>query len=382
MKVPVYLDYMASTPIDPQVFAIMCECLGPDGYFANPSSRSHSLGFAAADIIENARQQVADLLHAHPREIIWTSGATEADNLAIKGAATFYQRKGKHIITMATEHKAVLNSCAYLETQGYTVTYLKPKTDGLLDLEELQSAIRPDTILVSIMWVNNETGVVQDIEQIAAIVKKYGIIFHVDAVQAVGKIAIDLQKIPIDLLSVTAHKVYGPKGIGALYIRRTPRIRITPQIHGGKQEHDLRSGTLPTHQIAGMGKAFALANERLTQENAHIQNLANQFWQELASLEGVLLNGHQTQRVPHCFNLIFAGVDSESLLLSLTSDCAIANGSACHSTYKTPSHVLTAMGIRHDQANAAVRISLGRFTTIEEIRYAAVRIKENVQQLR
>lgn len=376
-----YFDYMASTPIDPEVQASMITCLQSAESFGNPSTQAHRFGWQAAECIEQARCQVAELVHADPKEIIWTSGATEANNLALKGATLFYQRKGKHIITMRTEHASVLSSCAYLENLGFSVTYLKPLASGLLDLEELQAAIRPDTVLISVMWVNNETGVVQDILKIAQMTRQRGIIFHVDAAQAAGKIVIDLQNLPVDLMTFSAHKLYGPKGIGALYMRRSPRIRLLPQIHGGEQEQGLRSGTLPTHQIVGMGCAFALAKARFVQDQNHIQQLSERFWQGLQKLKELKLNGDFLQRTPYCFNISFNHVDAEILLASLP-DLALSTGAACHSAHSTPSHVLTAMGLSASEARQAVRISFGRFTTLAEIEGALAQITAQVQSLR
>jgi len=376
----IYLDYMASKPLDPQVLKVMSECLNSSEHFGNSSSQ-HYFGWQAADLIEAARSQVASLINADPREIIWTSGATEANNLALKGAALFYQRKGKHIITMKTEHQSVLNVCAYLETLGFTVTYLKPDSRGLLDLAEFREAIRPDTILVSIMWVNNETGVIQDIEKISELTRQQGIIFHVDAVQAAGNMAIDVRNTSIDLLSLSGHKLYGPKGIGVLYIRRNPRIRLAPQIHGGDQEYGLRAGTLPTHQIAGMGMACEVIRRQLMTDQNHIKNLSAFLWQELNGLPDVYLNGDFVKRIPGCLNISVAGIEAETLLLSL-SNIALSMGSACHSAHRTPSHVLTAMGLMPEQTHTALRISLGRFTQQDEIEQFIANLTENVQKLR
>lgn len=376
----IYLDYMATTPLDPRVSAAMIECLNSPEYFGNPSSRSHRLGWQAAELIEIARQQVADLLNADPREIVWTSGATEANNLALKGAASFYQRKGKHIVTLKSEHKSVLHPCAYLESLGFQVTYLNPSSNGLLSLEEFQAAIRPDTILASIAWVNNETGVVQDIAGIGRITRENGVLLHVDAAQAVGKISIDVQTCPVDLMSFSAHKLYGPKGTGALYVRRNPRVRLEAQMHGGEQENGLRSGTLPTHQIVGMGAAFAIAKTQFAQDQRHAQQLGLSLWEGLQTIPGLELNGDERQRVPHCFNVSFKGVDAETLLLRLT-DLALSTGSACHSAHTTPSHVLTAMGIRGERARNAIRISFGRFTSAADIAYAVVNIREQLERI-
>lgn len=377
MALPIYLDYMATTPLDPRVLRQITDCLGSADSLGNASSQNHCFGSRAAALIEAARQSVADLIHANPREMVWVSGATEADNLALKGAALFYQRKGRHIITMQTEHKAVLNTCAYLESIGFTVSYLRPTAQGLLDIEEFRAAIRPDTILASIMWVNSETGVIQDIAALSQITRENGIILHVDAAQAVGKIPVDVQSLPVDLLSLSAHKFYGPKGIGALYVRRTPRIRLAPQIHGGEQERGLRSGTLPTHQIVGMGAACALAKAELTQDQQHARALGARLWEGLQKLSGVELNGDFERRIPHCLNVSIRGIEADILLPNLT-DLALSTGSACHFAHTTPSHVLTAMGIRAERARSALRISFGRFTCAADIERAITTIGEQV----
>lgn len=376
-----YLDYMASTPIDPAVLAAMQESLTSNELFGNPSSQNHRFGWLAADRIEQARRQVAELISADPREIIWTSGATEAVNLALKGAAHFYQRKGKHIIALRTEHAAVLQTCAYLENQGFAVTYLNPTSKGLLNPDDFANAVRPDTILAAIMWVNNETGVSQDLASLAAIAKKNGIILFVDAAQAIGKIPVDVKTLPIDLMAMSAHKVYGPKGIGALFVRRTPRIRLQPLIHGGEQEYGLRSGTLPTHQIIGMGAAFAVAKHHLLADIEHVQSLGQRLWQGLQTIPEVTINGDFNQRVPHCFNISIQGIEAETLLVSL-ADFALSTGSACHSAHNTPSHVLTAMGISAKQARSALRISYGRFTTAVEIDRFIEQLHKQVANLR
>ncbi len=376
-----YLDYMASTPFDPEVLAAMYECMNSEELFGNPSSQNHRFGWLAADRIENARKQVSNLISADPREIIWTSGATEAINLALKGAAFFYQRKGKHLIVLRTEHAAVLQTCVYLESQGFVITYLNPASNGLLDPSEFEKAIRPDTILAAIMWVNNETGVIQNLPAITHIAKKNGVILFVDAVQAIGKIPVNVKNLPIDLMAISAHKVYGPKGIGALFVRRTPRVRLLPLIHGGEQEYGLRSGTLPTHQIVGMGAAFALAQTRLFADTQHVQDLSQRFWQGLQTIDAILLNGDFHQRVPHCFNISIQGVEAETLLVSL-QDFALSTGSACHSAHNTPSHVLTAMGISAKRARSALRISFGRFTTAVEIDQFIEQLRQHVNNLR
>jgi len=381
MKLPIYMDYMATTPADPAVARVMAECLEQSGCFGNPASSTHRYGWAAQERIQEAAEQVANLIHADPREIVWTSGATESDNLAIKGAALFYQRKGKHIITMSTEHKAVLDTCHYLETQGFEVTYLDPESSGLLDIDKLQAAIRPDTILISIMHVNNETGVIQDLASIGKLTRDAGIVFHSDAAQSAGKIDIDVNTLNVDLMSFSGHKIYGPKGIGALYVRRTPRIRLEPQIHGGGHQRDLRSGTLPTHQIVGMGEAFMVAKTRMEEDHNHIFALRERLWRGLSVLGGLHLNGHETQRTGGCINIFFDGVESE-LLMSGLSDIAFSTGSACNSANPTPSHVLTAMGLKREDANRSLRLSIGRFTTEEEIDYIIAHIGEQVKRLR
>ncbi|WP_423064005.1 IscS subfamily cysteine desulfurase [Candidiatus Paracoxiella cheracis] len=381
MKIPIFLDYMATTPTDPAVVESMIPCLKPNGMFGNPASQSHIYGWDAAQCVKKAREQVAALINADPREIIWTSGATESDNLAIKGAAHFYQRQGKHIIAMSTEHKAVLDTCAYLESQGFEVTYLNPQRNGRLKLEDLEKAIRSDTILVSIMHVNNETGVIQDIDAIGEMTRSHGILLHVDAAQSAGKVLIDLQQLKVDLMSFSGHKLYGPKGVGALYVRRNPRVRLEPLIHGGGHEHGMRSGTLPTHQIVGMGKAFELAKERMALDKKHVESLRKRLWAGISALEGVHLNGDQNHCIPGCLNVSFDGVVGESLMLSLR-DIAISGGSACNSANPNPSHVLVAMGISREQANNSLRISMGRFTTTEEIDHTVAHITEQVTRLR
>ena len=381
MKLPIFLDYMSTTPVDPSVLEVMLTCLTTDGFFGNPASRSHRYGWEALQCITKAREQVAALINAEPLEIIWTSGATESNNLAIIGAARFYQRQGKHLITMSTEHKAVLDTMAYLESQGFEVTYLNPKLNGLLDLHLLEKSIRSDTILASIMQVNNETGVIQDIAAIGDITRSRGVLLHVDAAQSAGKIPVDVKALKVDLLSLSAHKVYGPKGVGALYISRHPRVRLEPLIHGGSHEQGMRSGTLATHQIAGMGKAFELAKEFLLSEAQRISSLRNRFWKSIASLSGVHLNGDEAHCIPGCLNFSFDAVEGESLMLSLR-DIAISSGSACNSANTSPSHVLLAMGLSRQQAYNSLLISLGRFTTIEEIDYAAAHLIEQVTRLR
>lgn len=383
MRLPVYLDYMATTPVDTRVAIKMQQYLTFDGVFGNSSS-PHHYGREALEAINNARAQVAAIVNADPKEIIWTSGATEANNLALKGAASFYKRQGKHIITCKTEHKSVLDVYKYLEMHGFEVTYLTPETSGLLDLNKFEAALRGDTILVSIMHVNNEIGVIQDVSAIGALIKaKFpGIIFHVDAAQSAGKVALDLKEMKIDLLSMTAHKIYGPKGIGALYVRATPPLHLEAQIHGGGQERDLRSGTLATHQIVGMGEALAIARAEMQQDNARILALREYFWCELQSqIGGVHLNGDEKQRIAGNLNVSFDGIDSETLLAGL-KDLAISSGAACNTLSLEPSYVLRAIGCKGGLLNNAVRFSLGRFSTHEEIDYALQQIKNVAVMLR
>lgn len=380
-KFPIYFDYMATTPVDPRVKEKMFACLDMDGNFGNPASE-HIYGYRAREVVEEARQQVADLINADAREIVWTSCATEANNLAIKGAAHFYQRKGKHIVTLASEHKAVLDCCKYLETQGFAVTYLNPEKNGLVDLAKLEAALRVDTVLISVMFVNNEIGVIQDLVAIGALVKPRGIIFHVDAAQAAGKVAIDVKKLPVDLMSFAAHKVYGPKGCGALYVRRVPRIHLEPQIHGGGQEQGLRSGTLATHQIVGMGEAFRIAKEEMNAENERILMLRNKLWYGLKGLPGIQLNGDLEQRVAGNLHVSFADINGEELQLALKKDLAISAGAACTVASITPSHVLKAIGVNNQLAQSSIRFSLGRFTTEEEIDFAIEMVCKTVSLLR
>jgi cysteine desulfurase len=379
MKLPIYLDYAATTPVDPRVVEKMLPYLG--GKFGNPASRSHRFGWEAEEAVENARQEVARLIGAEPREIIWTSGATEADNLALKGAAHFYADRGRHLVTVKTEHKAVLDTMRELETQGFAVTYLDPEPNGLLDLDKFRAALRPDTILTSVMLVNNEIGVIQDIAALGGICRERGVIFHVDAAQATGKVEIDVEKMQVDLMSLSAHKTYGPKGIGALYVRRKPRVRIKAQMHGGGHERGLRSGTLPTHQIVGMGEAFRLARLEMAQELPRIRQLRDRLWAGLRELEAVHLNGDWENRVPHNLNVSFAYVEGESLMMAL-KDIAVSSGSACTSASLEPSYVLRALGRSDELAHSSIRFSLGRFTTAEEIDYAVSLIREKVAQLR
>ncbi len=378
---PIYLDYSSTTPVDPRVAEKMLQYLTPDGDFGNPASRSHAYGWNSEKAVENAREEVAALINADPKEIVWTSGATESDNLAIKGAAHFYQKKGKHVITLKTEHKAVLDACRQLEREGYEVTYLDPESNGLLDLDKLQAAIRPDTILVSIMHVNNEIGVIQDIEKIGQITRSRDIIFHVDAAQSTGKVAIDMEKMPVDLLAMSAHKTYGPKGVGALYVRRKPRIRIEAQMHGGGHERGMRSGTLATHQVVGMGEAFRLARVEMPEELERIRMLRDRLWQGFQGIEEIYLNGAWEPRVPHNLNVSFNFVEGESLMMSL-KELAISSGSACTSASLEPSYVLRALGRSDELAHSSLRFSFGRFTTVEEVDYAVSRVGEAVNKLR
>ncbi|MCG8673610.1 MAG: IscS subfamily cysteine desulfurase [Pseudomonadales bacterium] len=370
MKRPVYLDYAATTPVDPRVADKMAECLTLDGLFANPASRSHFYGWQAEEAVETARQQVADLLNADAREIVWTSGATESDNLAIKGYAQAHKDKGNHIITSAIEHKAVLDTCEYLEHQGFNVTYLEPNPNGLVTPQSLEAAITPETILVSLMQVNNEIGTINDLAALVQVAKVRDVAFHTDAAQSAGKVPLDTKAIPVDLVSLSSHKLYGPKGIGALYVRRMPAVKIAAQIHGGGHERGMRSGTLPTHQIVGMGKAFAIAREEMAEESTRILALRNRLWSRLSEVEGVSLNGDLDQRVAGILNVSVAGVDGEALMMGL-GDLAISSGSACNSASVEPSYVVSALGVDRQRALAALRFSLGRFTTDEEVGFAA-----------
>lgn len=377
---PVYLDYAATTPIDARVLDQMMPWLTTQ--FGNPASSSHAYGWDAEEAVEKARSQVADLIGAHPREIIWTSGATESNNLAIKGAALAYANKGKHLVTVKTEHKAVLDTMEHLQTLGFEVSYLDVDSDGLITIEQLESALRPDTTLVSIMAVNNEIGVIQDLTAIAALCAKHKVLFHIDAAQAAGKIDLQLHQIPADLISFSGHKAYAPKGVGALYVRRKPRVRLTAQIHGGGHERGHRSGTLATHQIVGMGAAFALAKSDMLADNERISQLHNHLWQGLSSaLPQIYLNGSATQRVPHNVNVSFAGIEGEALMMSLQG-LALSSGSACTSASLEPSYVLTAIGRDPQLAHSALRISLGRQTTMSDIEITLDEIITQVRRLR
>ncbi|MEJ2528881.1 MAG: IscS subfamily cysteine desulfurase [Gammaproteobacteria bacterium] len=381
MKLPIYMDYSATTPVDPRVAEKMIACLTMDGVFGNPASRSHSYGWDAENMVEQARRDVAALVNADPKEIVWTSGATESDNLALKGVAHFYQRQGKHIITSKTEHKAVLDSCRQLEREGFTVTYLDPEPNGLIDLAKLEAAIGDDTILVSIMHVNNEIGVVQDITAIGELTRSKKVLFHVDAAQSTGKVPIDLQKMKVDLMSFSAHKTYGPKGIGALYVRRKPRVRIEAQMHGGGHERGMRSGTLATHQIVGMGEAFRIAKEEMQEENVRIRALRDRLWNGIKDMEEVYLNGDLEQRVAGNLNVSFNFVEGESLILALR-DIAVSSGSACTSASLEPSYVLRALGRDDELAHSSIRFTFGRFSTEEEVDMVISKIRHEVERLR
>ena len=376
---PIYMDYSATTPVDPRVVDKMIPYLREQ--FGNPASRSHSYGWDAERAVEEARENVAALVNADPREIIWTSGATESDNLAIKGAAHFYKSKGKHIITVKTEHKAVLDTTRELEREGFEVTYLDVKDDGLIDLDVFKAALRPDTILVSVMSVNNEIGVIQDIAAIGEITREKGIIFHVDAAQATGKIEIDLQKLKVDLMSFSAHKTYGPKGIGALYVRRKPRIRIEAQMHGGGHERGMRSGTLATHQIVGMGEAFRIAREEMATENERIRMLRDRLLAGLSEMEETYVNGDMEKRVPHNLNISFNFVEGESLIMAV-KDVAVSSGSACTSASLEPSYVLRALGRNDELAHSSIRFTVGRFTTEQDVDYVINLLKTKISKLR
>ncbi len=381
ISIPIYMDYSATTPVDERVAEKMMHYLTRQGKFGNPASRSHVFGWQAEEAVEQARQHVAALVNADPREIIWTSGATESDNLAIKGVAHFYRKQGQHIVTLKTEHKAVLDSCRQLEREGYEVTYLEPEPSGLLDLKKFEAALRADTILVSIMHVNNEIGVIQDIAAIGEICRARKIVFHVDAAQSAGKLPIDLAELKVDLMSFSAHKIYGPKGIGALYVRRKPRVRVEAQMHGGGHERGLRSGTLPTHQIVGMGEAFRIAREEMAQESRRISALRDRLWKGLSEMEEVYLNGDLEHRVPGNLNVSFNYVEGESLIMAL-KDMAVSSGSACTSSSLEPSYVLRALGRNDELAHSSIRFTIGRFTTEEEVDYIVARVQEKVTKLR
>ncbi|OFE12215.1 cysteine desulfurase IscS [Pseudohongiella acticola] len=381
MQLPVYLDYAATTPVDPLVAEAMARCLTLEGQFGNPASRSHLYGWQAEELVENARRDVAELINCDPREIVWTSGATEADNLAIKGVAGFHANKGRHIISSRVEHKAVLDSCHYLEQKGFEVTYLKPEADGSIDPARVEEAIRGDTILVSLMHVNNETGSINDLAAIGAITRAHNVLFHVDAAQGAGKVPIDLMQLPVDLMSLSAHKVYGPKGVGALFVRRDPRVELAAQIHGGGHERGMRSGTLPTHQLVGMGQAFRLARAQMPDELLRLRDLRQQLLTGLDGVPGWQLHGQADNGVPGIVNLGFAGVDGESLLLALRQ-IAVSSGSACMSATLEPSYVLKAMGVEEDMAQSALRVSFGRFSTPQDIDTALDCLVRTLAQLR
>ena len=381
LKLPIYLDYSATTPIDQRVAAKMAEYLTIEGNFGNPASRSHEFGWNAEKAVDLARQQVADLINADPREIVWTSGATESDNLAIKGAAHFYRKKGNHIITLKTEHKAVLDTCRQLEREGFEVTYLDPQENGLLDMEKLKAAVTEQTILISVMHVNNEIGVIQDIAAIGEFARDHKIIFHVDAAQSTGKVDIDLEQLKVDLMSFCAHKTYGPKGIGALYVRRKPRVRLEAQMHGGGHERGMRSGTLATHQIVGMGEAFRIAKEEMATENERIRMLRDRLYHGLNDMEEVYVNGDLEHRIAGNLNISFNFVEGESLIMALR-DLAVSSGSACTSASLEPSYVLRALGRNDELAHSSIRFTIGRFTTAEEIDYTIDLVRAAVEKLR
>lgn len=381
MKTPIYMDYAATTPMDPRVAKKMSQYLTLEGEFGNPASRSHAFGWNAEAAVEEARKRVADLVNADAKEIVWTSGATESDNLAIKGAAHFYQKKGKHIITTKIEHKAVLDTCRHLEREGFQVTYLEPDSHGLIDVQKVQEAIRDDTILVSVMHVNNEIGVIQDIRSIGELTRERGILFHVDAAQSAGKVAIDLQQLKVDLMSFSGHKIYGPKGIGALFVRRKPRVRLEAQMHGGGHERGMRSGTLATHQIVGMGEAFRIAKEEMRADNERIKKLRDKLYDGIKSIEEVYLNGDLEHGVPNILNVSFNFVEGESLIMAL-KDLAVSSGSACTSASLEPSYVLRALGRNDELAHSSIRFSIGRFTTEEEVDHAIEQISKSIDKLR
>jgi cysteine desulfurase len=379
MQLPIYLDYSATTPVDPRVVDAMVPWLR--NHFGNPASRSHAFGWEAEKAVENARAQVAALVNCDPRELIWTSGATESINLAIKGVAHFNKDKGKHLVTVKTEHKATLDTMRELEREGFEVTYLDVQDNGLLDLPSLEATLRPDTILVSVMFVNNEIGVIQDIPAIGEMCRSRGIVFHVDAAQATGKVVVDLQQLKVDLMSFSAHKTYGPKGVGALFVRRKPRVRLEAQMHGGGHERGLRSGTLPTHQIVGMGEAFRIAKEEMATENERIRMLRDRLWAGLSKIEQVYLNGDWDHRVPHNLNVSFNFVEGESLIMAI-KDVAVSSGSACTSASLEPSYVLRALGRSDELAHSSIRFTVGRFTTEEEIDYTVQLLTRQVARLR
>ena len=381
VNIPIYLDYLSTTPVDPRVVAAMTACMSTEGVYGNAASRSHVFGWQAEEAVENARSQVAELINADPREIVWTSGATESDNLAIKGVAHFYHKKGKHIVTSKIEHKAVLDTCRQLEREGYEVTYLDPNEQGLTTPEMVQAALREDTILASVMHANNEIGVVNDIAGIGEICRAAGVLFHVDGAQGVGKIPVDMEQMKVDLLSMSAHKMYGPKGVGALYVRRKPRVRLEAQMHGGGHERGMRSGTLATHQLVGFGEAARIAHEEMATESAQLEALRERFWDAISDIPEVYINGDREQRLPGALNVSFAFVEGESLIMSLR-DLAISSGSACTSASLEPSYVLRALGLNDEMAHSSLRFSFGRFTTEAEVDHAVQCVRHAVEKLR
>ena len=381
LNLPIYLDYSSTTPVDERVVEKMSRYMGISGIFGNPSSRSHKFGWQSEKAVENARNQIANLINADSREIVFTSGATESDNLAIKGVADFYHKKGKHIVTIKTEHKAVLDTCRHLEKEGYEVTYLEPLADGLVDIDMIKESLRDDTILLSVMHVNNEIGVIQDIAQIAAVAREKGVLFHVDAAQSAGKIPLDVQTVNADLISFSAHKIYGPKGVGALYVRRKPRVRIGAQMHGGGHERGMRSGTLPTHQIVGMGEAFEIAGMEMQEESRRILDLRHHLWNGIKDIEEVYCNGDFEKRVAGNLNVSFNFVEGESLIMAL-KDLAVSSGSACTSASLEPSYVLRALGCNDELAHSSIRFSIGRYTTSSEIDYTVELVRNAIDRLR
>ena len=381
LSIPIYLDYSSTTPVDKRVASKMAECLTLDGAFGNPASRSHSFGWDSDQLIKDARQNVANLIKCDSKEIVWTSGATESNNLAIKGAAHFYKSKGNHLITLSTEHKAVLDTMRQLELEGYSVTYLDPEPNGLLDLKKLEDAITDQTLLVSVMHVNNEIGVIQDLESIGKLTRSKKVLFHVDAAQSPGKVDIDVNRFNVDLMSLSAHKVYGPKGIGALYVRRKPRVRLEAQMHGGGHERGFRSGTLPTHQIVGMGEAFRIANDEMKSDNLRIKTLRDKFWNQIKDVEEIYLNGDLENRIPGNLNISFNYVEGESLIMAI-KDIAVSSGSACTSASLEPSYVLRALGRDDELAHSSIRITIGKYSTEEEVDYAVDLLKKSVEKLR
>ena len=381
MRKPIYLDYLATTPVDPRVAEKMQQCLSMDGIFGNAASRSHIYGWKAEEVVEQARRQVADLIGADPREIVWTSGATESDNLAIKGVAQYHRERGRHLVTSRIEHKAVLDSCRYLEDEGFEVTYLEPGADGLIAPQAVAAALRPDTILVSIMHANNELGTVNDIAAIGRVTRAAGVLFHCDAAQSAGKLPLDLGELEVDLMSLSAHKMYGPKGVGVLYVRRQPRVRLQAQMHGGDHERGMRSGTLATHQVVGMGEAARLAAASMQEEIERLTGLRERFWAGISDLGDIQVNGHRQQRLPGALNVAVAGVDGEALLMSL-KDLALSTGSACTSASLEPSYVLRAIGLPDELAHSSLRFSFGRFTRPEDVDLAVQQLRHAVTSLR